>query len=1513
MAFVDFARIKGFRSGQRDSFEELVCQLARREKHPVAARFRRVDGAGGDGGVEAYWLYPSGEKHGYQAKYFPRAGDIDWGQVDKSVLQALDTHPTLKSYTVAFPCNLTDRAGKKGKGKAGWEHWEDHVAAWQEHAKSLGMSEVDFQAWTASELIDKLARPEAAGLRLYWFGGAEFTADWFVRHVDSAVALLDERFHPEDHVNVSLQSLFRIVSRDPKVVAELEAMIAKIGSAVVPSRTLLPLEIPQELTDNVEAAKASLVEVASEFPFEAAQAWNSEVWVQRAGELQSAIGSMQRWQWVQEREDDPSKPNARRDHLRNLRDDVSALSDLADTFHSFADRSYFKAERDRFAVIEGAAGSGKSHLFGHEAQEAVKRGQPVVLLLGQQFAEGDPWAQISALLDMGGSSGDTILGALDAAAEANRTRGLLLIDGVNEGIGSHFWKNHLAGFLARVRNFPHLACVLSCRSEYVPHAFSTELLGRAAQFTVAGFATPEEQASAARVYLDRRGIARPSTPWLAPEFMNPLFLRSTCLALARDGGKEFPKGLQGTKAILSYYLDSVGRHLNAGRDGSDELVGPTKKAVLGIAKKMAELQADYLLRADALQIAAECFSSYVSPTGKSWLDVLRLAGLFRLDPPPVGNAPDPMEPEPDVVRFCFQRFQDHLMGQALLAHVDDIAAAFAREGKLAFVLAGNQINWRWSGLFEALATLVPEKFALELVDVLPGTFEQWWWTFAPHFVESAKWRAHSAFSERSLELLNRLTDSHEDRTALLIELSVSTGHPWNADLLHKNLLPKSLPERDAFWTVDLNRMSEEEDSPAGRLMDWCLVGQTDITALENQRLAAVMLCWFFTASNRGIRDKATKALASVFIARHELFPDLLTTLARVNDLYVLERLLAAAFGACTLDQTEQRCRSYAASVYDNVFKDGNPPLGTLLRDYALGILELAESMNQVPAGVDVSRCRPPYSSPRPVFRVTEEQLKVVADKAGDDEILRSTTGFMGDFAQYEVNSRIRNFLDVTLKKQVPLTSEQRLSKFTQEVVDGVAERRAAFAALEKVANPYLAGMKPTPFEARRTPSQAEFDAWKERVKTAEQAFMALLSPDEIERYRCEAQDRVLYRKKKAAKKPEHVDSRKAQRWVASRAYQLGWTKRRFPNDQASGMRYSRDRPRTERIGKKYQWLALDELLCRLADNFWLDPDYGSLPRPYRDPHDLGFQRDIDPTIITPVLSEPALEQTGTASWVGSPWIALENVTEAQLAAWPFSADPHAEFAKMLQRTDGRGKKWTVLYEHQAIDNRYGEGSPAVHGLRQQEFRFIYSVQVRKPLLKKFVDDVLQKESLDVSSWEPSRYTDEQFLGEAPWRSNWPQRRWKIDTYQVPAEVDLSFPVLQYQWESHLDVALAEGARCHLPAPWLARQLGLTAGDPGVWNNPTGVPTFVSYGGEQHNQCVLLDSDALPTISDGGEVVMVWLLIAERNAWPGGHNESAAWRRTEGICWPHGNSLRSRTWREDSANGSSSALLHKAEE
>jgi hypothetical protein len=176
----------------------------------------------------------------------------------------------------------------------------------------------------------------------------------------------------------------------------------------------------------------------------------------------------------------------------------------------------------------------------------MAEGRPVVLWVGQQLRDQALWPQLLQRLGLADALPDEFLAAIDTAAKAARTRALLLVDALNEGAGAKLWRAEIAEFLTKVHRYPNIAIALTCRSEYVPYLVPSGLLKELQRIPVRGFETADEQAAAARVYLDRRGIARPATPWLSPEFVNPLFLRSCCNALQREGRREFPKGLTGT-------------------------------------------------------------------------------------------------------------------------------------------------------------------------------------------------------------------------------------------------------------------------------------------------------------------------------------------------------------------------------------------------------------------------------------------------------------------------------------------------------------------------------------------------------------------------------------------------------------------------------------------------------------------------------------------------------------------------------------------------------------------------------------------------------------------------------------------------------------------------------------------------------------------------------------------------------------------------------------------------------
>src|SRR4051794_8904172 len=101
---LDFTTIIAGAAGQRDTFEELVCQVARRAPPPGGVEFRRIHGAGGDGGVEAVWILADGSEHGYQAKFYTKSGQVDWSAIEKSVATALSTHPKLTTMVIAIAC-----------------------------------------------------------------------------------------------------------------------------------------------------------------------------------------------------------------------------------------------------------------------------------------------------------------------------------------------------------------------------------------------------------------------------------------------------------------------------------------------------------------------------------------------------------------------------------------------------------------------------------------------------------------------------------------------------------------------------------------------------------------------------------------------------------------------------------------------------------------------------------------------------------------------------------------------------------------------------------------------------------------------------------------------------------------------------------------------------------------------------------------------------------------------------------------------------------------------------------------------------------------------------------------------------------------------------------------------------------------------------------------------------------------------------------------------------------------
>jgi hypothetical protein len=237
----------------------------------------------------------------------------------------------------------------------------------------------------------------------------------------------------------------------------------------------------------------------------------------------------------------------------------------------------------------------------------------------------------------------------------------------------------------------------------------------------------------------------------------------------------------------------------------------------------------------------------------------------------------------------------------------------------------------------------------------------------------------------------------------------------------------------------------------------------------------------------------------------------------------------------------------------------------------------------------------------------------------------------------------------------------------------------------------------------------------------------------------------------------------------------------------------------------------------------------------------------------------------------------------------------------LVRSDSDGARWRVLYEFNCERQRYANPSPGPgHGARYEEFRFIYCVFVKNGDAEKFISELDECRSLDVSDFNPREVIDGPFLLEAFWRDTWASEKFSEVTRGSSESYRYSNPVARYYWESHMDKTLPDGFGVYVPQRWLAEDLGIRLESNGVrgWIDNDGHELIKALKPVEDKSAVLIREGALLDYCKREGVTPIWLLIAERNAWPSGNNDQSCWRRSEGAWWETAKRWDSISWNND---------------
>lgn len=442
MLEIEFKDICPRMGNKEDSFEELCCEIFYRKIKALRSdliTYNRNRGAGGDGGVEAYWKLTDEKEIGIQCKYiFTYAALIK--QLTKSLGSATTIHPNLTCYVVCIPFNLTTNTSK-GIGEL------EKFESWLETKKVELKFSFKVYLWNKSKLLDYIIELDTNnGLKNYWFNKEIFPNGWFEQRINEAKAQAGDRYTPQLSISVPSFEELEIFS-NPKVMVDKNKQINLTINEKVDNwnRSYNLKETTKEkISTPYDEIKSGLDEVIETLTKIYTDDWNQEINTDISEKLLNLLDRFQNYESLVFEEfktkggvDTPSyrqymteyMATFPAEHLDSTRDMILCLKELLSLLTS----NKIKLSFSKTVLLKGPAGIGKTHLIIDHALSRKDRGAISLVFYGEDFDHDDPWTTISKKLGLSGNlSRDEFLECLSIASAETQEPILIYIDALNE-------------------------------------------------------------------------------------------------------------------------------------------------------------------------------------------------------------------------------------------------------------------------------------------------------------------------------------------------------------------------------------------------------------------------------------------------------------------------------------------------------------------------------------------------------------------------------------------------------------------------------------------------------------------------------------------------------------------------------------------------------------------------------------------------------------------------------------------------------------------------------------------------------------------------------------------------------------------------------------------------------------------------------------------------------------------------------------------------------------------------
>ncbi len=701
----------------------------------------------------------------------------------------------------------------------------------------------------------------------------------------------------------------------------------------------------------------------------------------------------------------------------------------------------FKYFEKKIMILEGAAGTGKTHLLSRIVDSYCDNNYVMFFLGNKIIGNENPSDSMVSNLGLNGISFIDLLESYDSLAASTGEKIIIVFDALNEVYSYRDWKNYLPILFSKIEKLENVKCIFSIRNTYLNSIFDDGILEKMDNnyrycilkhygFLFNNYAIKEFMKFYAIDYTSSIGNV-----WMT----NPLYLKIFCEI---NKGKSFKDMEKNPYKVFMKFVEVEEKKIRENKD-LDVNIKSYTNIVDSFSKKLVEKNTYYM----------DSFELYKMFSYDTELEIVvkelvkgevLLAKIFN---------------EKEVVEFCYEKIYDFAFSKCILENCQCYHDLIRNIKKISTTNNDDTlVNPKLFGILSILFSECRQKYSKDLLRILLRSkiTKKYYASLIDSYFES--FSLNPSIVDKKIFTKLMFNSQYGSFSRCLDIILYNFKYINNFDFfIFDYLFSLECNKLDLLWTININKEYQADTM----LKDFLLYCEHDLNANKNRIQILIFLCWTLSSSCRELRDRATKIISINLINDYKVMFELLKKFKNISDVYIKERIYAAIYGAI-LNSNDSN-KSYEFNMVEfikrEVFKKISKNIDILVRDYCCGIVYFISNKY----GLQIEDfIFPMYKSKvklkkigiqniKKIYSIGDKNyssgLKYIFNSMYPDIHVPSSGNMYGDFGRYVFQSRLSYFGKVVNDEFVHLNQweiEIVFSNAYQYIVKGLGYRDSYF-------------------------------------------------------------------------------------------------------------------------------------------------------------------------------------------------------------------------------------------------------------------------------------------------------------------------------------------------------------------------------------------------------------------------------------------------------------------------------------